>query len=78
MTHKASEMLVLVIRGRRVNFLLIAWEISKGLLLREGFKDRAAATRAKARISHPRMGDTSGLLASQGRKRVSSATNSNT
>ena len=54
-------MRVLVLKGRRVNSLLLAWERSRGLLLREGFKDKAAATRAKARISHPKMGDTSRL-----------------
>ena len=32
------------------------------------------ATRAKARVSYPKMGDISGLLASQGREHVSSAT----
>ena len=67
-----------MLRGRRVNSLLLAWERSGGLLLREGFRDRVAATRAKARISHPKMGDTSGLLASQGRECVSSATSMDT
>ena len=38
--------------------------ISRGLLLREGFRDKAAAPKAKARISHPKMGGTSRLLAS--------------
>ena len=65
---------MLRIRGRRVNFLLLAQERSRGLLLREGFKDRAAATKAKAKINHPKMGDTLGLLASQGRGHVSIAT----
>ena len=37
-------------------------------------RDKAAATRAKARISLPKMGDISRLLASQSRERVSSAT----
>ena len=36
------------------------------------------APRAKARISHPKMGGTPGLLASQGRGCVSSATNLDT
>ena len=71
-------MRVLVIRGRRVNSLLLARERSRGLLLREGFRDKAVATRAKARISLPKMGDTSMLLASQGRKHVSSATSLDT
>ena len=64
MMYRASEMRVLEVRGMRVSPLLLAREISRGILLREGFRDRAAATRAKARISHPKMGDTSGLLAS--------------
>ena len=67
-------MRVLVIRGRRANSLLLALERSIRLLLREGFRDRAAATRAKVRISHPKIGDTLGLLASQGREYVASAT----
>ena len=70
MTHEASRMRVLVIRGRRVDSLLLAREKNRGLLLCEGFRDRVAATRAKARISHPKMGDTSRLLASQGREFV--------
>ena len=37
-------------------------------MLREGFRDGAAAPKAKARISHPKMGGPSGLLASQGRE----------
>ena len=69
---------MLVIRGSRVNFLLLAREKNRGLLLREDFRDRAVATRAKARISYPKMGDTSGLLASQGRERVFSATSLDT
>ena len=64
MPHEASETQVLMIRGRRVNSLLLAWEISRGLLLREGFRDKAAAIRAKAKISHPNIGDNIGLLVS--------------
>ena len=64
MTHEASGMRVLVIRGRRVDSLLLARERSRGLILHEGFRDKAATTRAKAKISHPKMGDTLGLLAS--------------
>ena len=71
-------MRVLVIRGRRTDRLLLAWERSKGLLLRKGFKDRVTAPRAKARISHPKMGGTLGLLASQGKGCVSSATSLDT
>ena len=74
MTHEASRIWVLVVRERRVSSLFIARERSRGLLLSEGFRDRAVATRAKARISHPKMGGTSRLLASQGRECVSSAT----
>ena len=69
---------MLVLKGRRVNSLILARERSRGLLLRKGFKDKVAATRAKARISHPKMGDPSGLLASQGRECVSSATSLDT
>ena len=47
-------------------------------MLHEGFRERAAATRAKARISHLKMGDTIGLLASQGREYVSNATSLDT
>ena len=71
-------MQVLVIRGRRVNSFVLARERVRGLILHEGFRDKAAAIRAKAKISHPKMGDTSGLLASQGREHVSSATSLNT
>ena len=55
--HEAFEIQVLVTRGRRTN-LLLAQERSKGLLLRENFRDRVVAIRTKAR---------SGLLANQGR-----------
>ena len=43
-------------------------------MLCEDFRDRVVATKDKARINRPKMGDTSGLLASQGRECVSSAT----
>ena len=76
--HGASRMWVLVIRGRRVNSFLLAREKSRGLLLPEGFRDRVAATRGKAKISHPKIGDTSGLLASQGRGHVSIVTSLDT
>ena len=52
----------------------LARERRRGLLLREGFRDRFVTTRAKARISHPKMGDSSRLLARHSRERVSSAT----
>ena len=78
MTHEASGMWVLVLRGKRVNFLLLARERSRGLMLREGFRDKVATTRAKAMISHHKMGGTSRLLASQGRECVSNATSLDT
>ena len=43
-------------------------------MLHEGFKDKATTLRAKARISHPKMGGTSGILARQSRGCVSSVT----
>ena len=78
MTHEASEIRGLVLRGRRVNSLPLVGERSRGLLLHEGFRDRAEATRAKARISHPKVGDTSRRLANQGRECVSNVTNLDT
>ena len=51
-------MWVLVVRGMRVNSFLLARERSRGLLPREGFRDRDVAAKAKARVSHPKMGDT--------------------
>ena len=54
---RSIEIRVLVISGRRVS-LLRARERSKGLMFHEGFLDRVATFRAKAR---------SGLLASQDR-----------
>ena len=67
-----------MIRGRRANSLLLAQERNVRLLLYEGFRDKAAAIRVKARISHPKMGDTSRLLAKQGRGHVSIATSMDT
>ena len=78
MMQRASKMRVLVIRGRITIRLLLARERSRGLLLHEGFRDRAVTPMAKARISHPKMGGTSGLLAIQGRECVSSATSLDT
>ena len=54
MTHGASEMRVLKIRGRRDNLLLLSQGRSKGLLLLKGFKDRAMAIKAKARVNYPK------------------------
>ena len=68
---------MLVERGRRTSFLL-ARERSRGLLLCEGFRDRMSAPNAKAKISHPKIGGTSRLLAHQGRGCVSSATSLDT
>ena len=59
--HRAFGMRVLKIRGRRANLLLLTQGRSKGLLLRKGFKDRAEAIKAKARVNHPRVGETSRL-----------------
>ena len=47
---------------------------SERLLLHEGFKDKAATMKAKARINYPKIEDTSGLLASQGKEYVSRTT----
>ena len=48
MMQRASGMWVLVRRGRRVS-LLLAWGRSKGLLLHNSFKGKAATIRAMAR-----------------------------
>ena len=53
MMHGASEIRVLVTRGRRVSLLLVP-ERSRRLLFHKDFKDRVAAMRPEAR---------SGLLA---------------
>ena len=47
----------------RAKLLFLAQGRSRGLLLHNGFKDKAAAIRAKAKVDHPRVGDTSGLQA---------------
>ena len=66
------------VRGGRVNSLPLAQERSRVLLLRDGFRDKVATTRAKGRISHPKIGGTSRLLANQGRECVSSVTSLDT
>ena len=71
-------MRVLKISRRRANLLLLAWGRSRGLLLHKDFRDRVTAIRAKARVNHPRVGETSGFLTSQGRGHVSIATNLDT
>ena len=43
-------------------------------MLRTDPRNRAVTIRAKAKVNHPGVGDTSELLASQGRERVSIAT----
>ena len=79
MTHGASETWVLVLRERRIN-LLLSPKRSRRLLLRTDLRDRVVVTRAKAKVkvNHSGVGDTSGLLASQGRARVSIATSLDT
>ena len=64
---------MLKIRGRRAILFLLAQGISRGLLLRKGFRDRVVAIKAKAKVNNPKMGDTLGPLASQGRGHVSIA-----
>ena len=66
-----------MIRGRRVD-LLLAPRRSRRLLLCMDLRDRAVATKVKAKVNHSRVGDTSGLLASRGRERVSIVTNRDT
>ena len=57
MTHRASGLWVLVLRGRKINLLLIREE-SERLLFHGDFKDGVAAINAKAE---------SGLLSRWGR-----------
>ena len=78
MTHETSGMRVLKIRGKRANFLLLAQERNKGVLLCKGFKDRVTAIRAKVKVDHLKVGDISGCLASQCREHVSIGTNLDT
>ena len=49
MTYGASGIWVIVLRGRRINFLIVQ-ERSRRLLFHEDFRDRAEAIRAKARL----------------------------
>ena len=78
MTHGASGIRALVLRGGRVNSLPLAREKSRELLLCEGFRDRSATTRAKGRINNHKIGGPSELLAIQGRECVSSVTSLDT
>ena len=68
---------MLVIRGRKAN-LLPASGRSRRLLLHKDLRDRAVATRVKAKVNHSGVGDTSTLLVSQGRELVSIVTNLDT
>ena len=71
-------MLVLKIRGVRSSLLFLAQERSRGLPIREGFRDRATTIRAKAWVDHPKVGDISGRLARQCREHVSITTSLDT
>ena len=57
-------MRVLKIRRGRANLILLAHERNIGVLLRKGFRDKAATSRDKARVDHPKVGDISWSLAS--------------
>ena len=73
MTYEASKIWVLVLRGRKIH-LLPTQERSRRLLFRMEFRDKVVATRAKAKVNYPEMGNTSGLLPSRGRGRASIVT----
>ena len=75
--HRASRIEVLVLRGRRIN-LLLTQEISRRPLFHKDLKDKAMATRAKAKISCPRVENTLGLLTNQSREHVTTATSLDT
>ena len=64
---------MLVLRGRRIN-LLLTQERSRRPLFHKDLKDKAMATRAKAKIGFPRVENTLGLLTSQSREHVTIAT----
>ena len=68
---------MLVIRERRASLLPTPGR-SRRIFLHTDLKDRAVATRAKAKVNHSRVGDTSRLLASQGKERVSIVTSLDT
>ena len=72
--NRTSRMQVLKIRGGRANLLLLVQERNIGVLPRKGFKDKAAAIRAKARVNHFKVRDISGHLANKCREHVSIAT----
>ena len=72
--HGTSEMWVLLkIKGRRVNLLLLARGKSRRLLICKDFKDRATTTKAKVRVDHFQVADLSGLTISLGRGHVTTA-----
>ena len=72
--HKTSGMRVLLkIRGRKVNLLLLARGRSLRLLLYKDFRDGAATTKAKARVNYFQVVDISRLIASLGRGYVTIA-----
>ena len=77
MTYEASKIWVLVLRRRKIH-LLPTQERSRRLLFRMEFGDGAVSTKPKAKISCPGVENTSGLLASQSRERVSTATSLDT
>ena len=77
MTYEASKIWVLVLRGKKIH-LLPTRERSRSLLFRTDLRDRAVATRAKAKINCPGVENTSELLASQSKEHVSTATNLDT
>ena len=72
-TCEAFGTWVIVLKERSVNVLL-ALGRSRRLLFRTDLRDRTVATRVKAKVNYPRVGDTSGLLPSQGREHVSIVT----
>ena len=76
--HGAFGMQVLKIGGRRANLLFLAQKRSIRFMLRNGFKDRVMAIKAKVRVNHPKIGDTSRLLVSHGKGHVSIATSLDT
>ena len=73
MTYEASKIWVLVLRGMKIH-ILPTMKRYRGLLFRMDLRDRVVATKAKAKINCPVVENTSGLLASQSRERVSTAT----
>ena len=67
--HRTSNMRLLKIRGGKANLFLLAREISRGLPLYKGFRER---------VNHPKVGDILRRLASQCREHVSIATSLDT